>query len=288
MIEQYIPVLLTIGGTGLLGLTASLLGVFAIVREQSLLGDAISHAALPGIALTFMLTQSADPFVLLIGGAIVGVIGAIFARVVVRYTPLRHDALLGIVLSVFFGFGLVLLTVIQKQAVADQAILGKFLFGNAATLLTYDVAVLSGIAICICSIVLLLWKECKMLAFDPQFAHSCGYRVLTLDALVTVLTVCTIVIGLYLVGVLLMSSLLIAPAAAARQWTSRLETMAIIAAGIGLVASILGTTISSFGPQVPTGPVIVIVMSICVGVSLLFAPHRGIVWSMKRTRKTTQ
>ncbi len=280
MIGQYLPVMLTIGGTGLLGLTTSLLGTFAIVREQSLLGDAMSHAALPGIATIFMLTQSSDPFVLMFGGAVSGLVGALFARIVVRYTTLKHDALLGIVLSVFFGSGLVLLTVIQKQALAEQAILGKFLFGNAATLLTYDITVLSICAAIICVIVIALWKELKMLAFDVQFAHSCGYRVDVLDAVLTGLTVATVTIGLYLVGVLLMSSLLIAPAAAARQWASRMETMAMIAAGIGVSASIVGTTISSIAAQVPTGPVIVILMTVCVVISLLLAPHRGLVWGV--------
>lgn len=284
MIVQYVPLMLTIGGTGLLGVTASLLGTFAILREQSLLGDAMSHAALPGIAAAFLLTQSGDPFVLMIGGAVSGLLGALFARIVVRYTTLKHDALLGIVLSVFFGGGLVLLTVIQKQALAEQAILGKFLFGNAATLLTYDILVLSCVAIVMCTTVIAFWKELKMLAFDPQFAYSCGYRVDLLDGVLTILTVGTVVVGLHLVGVLLMSSFLIAPAAAARQWTSRMEYMALIATGIGVGSSMIGTGMSSMVAQVPSGPVIVIIMSICVGVSLAFAPGRGIVWSMKRHR----
>lgn len=281
MITDYLPLILPIAGTGLLGITTSLLGVFAIVREQSLLGDAMSHAALPGIAAAFLLTQANDPFILMIGGAVSGLMGALFARIVVRYTTLKHDALLGIVLSVFFGGGLVLLTVIQKQALAEQAILGKFLFGNAATLLTYDIFVLSSIAIAIAVAVIALWKEFTMIAFDPEFAYSCGYSVNALDAVLTILTVCTVVIGLYLVGVLLMSSLLIAPAASARQWTSRMGPMAVIAASIGLGSSVIGTSISSMAAQVPTGPVIVVIMSICVVVSLLCAPGRGLLWSVR-------
>jgi len=284
MIAAYVPLIITVVGTGLLGLSASVLGVFATLRRQSLIGDAVSHAALPGIVMAFMITQSRDPFILMIGGGIAGTIGALAARSIMYYVKLAYDAVLGIILSVFFGIGLILLTMVQKTEASDQAILGKFLFGNAATLLMYDMIVLASIALLICICIYCIWKECKLLAFDEQFAYSCGYPVRALDVFLTVLTVITIVVGLHLVGVLLMSSFFIAPAAAARQWTARLEPMVAVASVFGIVSSISGTLVSSSMPHVPTGPAIVIVMSICVLISLLFAPHRGIVSSRIRKR----
>jgi len=286
MIGAYLPVVITIIGTGLLGLTSSVLGVFAVLRRQSLLGDAISHAALPGIVLMFLCTQVSDPLVLTLGGGIAGILGALLVRYVVQYTGISYDAVLAVVLSVFFGTGLMLLTVVQKRAYGEQAILGKFLFGNAATLLVYDLLVLAGIALCICMCLYMCWKECKLLAFDEQFAYSCGYRIQLMDALLTGLIVGAVVIGLHLVGVLLMSSLLIAPAAAARQWTSRIEYMALVAGVLGVGCCIVGSLVSNVAPQVPTGPVIVILMSICVAVSLSFG-HIMRMWRRANTSLRT-
>ena len=129
-------------GTMLVGAVAGGMGVFAVLRRQSLLGDAISHAALPGIALMFWLGNATNPYVLLLGGGIAGCIGAFVVTLVARVTPLKKDALLGIILSVFFGFGIVIKTMIQKQGLAHQAVLGKFFFGNASTLLPTDILVI--------------------------------------------------------------------------------------------------------------------------------------------------
>jgi len=288
MMGEYAPLLTTLAGTGLLGLTASVLGVFAVLRKQSLLGDAISHAAFPGIAATLYITGSSNPSVLTCGGCIAGMIGAVCAQQIAQYSRIKYDALLAIVLSVFFGFGLMIVTMIQKYAFAEQSVLGKFLFGNAATLLMHDIGILAGVSVCICLAVYVLWKEMTLLAFDRQFAHSIGYTTYLLDALMTALLVVTVSVGLHLVGVLLMSSLLIAPAAAARQWTRRITSMTAVSGGIGVMSSVTGTLLSSLEPNVPTGPVIVIVLSVCVVVSLIAAPHRGIMWEWLQRRRIRQ
>lgn len=281
---HYYTLFLVIAGAGLIGSIAGGIGAFALVRGQSMLGDAMSHAALPGIALMFLMTGSTDPFVLLLGGSIAGGCGALFVSLVLHKTTLKRDALLGIVLSVFFGFGIVLKTIIQKRSIEHQAILGKFFFGNASTLLPRDVLFLACIGVAIFLIIFFFWKEFKILAFDRDYAFVLGYPVLFLDILLTILIVIAIVMGLHAVGVLLMSAMLIAPAAAARQWTSRLSKLFFLAVIFGAFSGIGGAFLSSQFRHIPTGPMIVILASICVSVSLVFSPHRGVlrhIWSRK-------
>lgn len=269
-------------GTLLLGALSGAVGVFAILRKKSLLGDAISHAAFPGIALAFLLTWSKNPLILLAGGACTGMVGAACVTLITHYSSLKHDTALGIVLSVFFGSGLVLLTHIQKLAVSNQAVLNKFLFGNAATLLPEDIALIACVSILFFVLFILFWKELSIIAFDAAYAQALGYRVIQWDMFLSFLLVIVIVVGLQTVGVVLMSSLLIAPAAAARQWTNSLPKMIVLASFFGAISSALGAVISSMVDQLPTGPVIVVVVSLLVVGSLLFAPARGLLWHAKR------
>jgi manganese/zinc/iron transport system permease protein len=265
-------------GVAVLGIVGGALGSFAMLRRQSLLGDAMSHAALPGVVLAFMFTGSKSPVVLLLGAAVAGLISTLIMIGINRYTRIKEDSALGIILSVFFGFGLLLLTFLQRNPDARQAGLNKFLFGQAATLLVQDVLVMSlfgGVALLL---MLLFWKEFKLLAFDRDFGASLGYPMTLLEILITVLLVIAIVIGLQAVGVVLMSAMVVAPAAAARQWTNRLGLMVALAALFGALAGISGALISSTGAGLSTGPVIVLCISLIVVLSLLVAPNRGVVW----------
>lgn len=270
---------MVMSGTMLLGMTSGALGTFALLRRQSLLGDAISHAALPGIALMFLATHTKNPAILLSGGALSGGVGTLLILLVTHKTTIKKDAILGIVLSVFFGFGLVLLTLIQKLPIANQAVLNKFLFGNASTLLFEDIALIAGVSCVLLLLVGIFWKEFSLLAFDAPFAQTLGYRTAYIEILLTFLIVITIVIGLQTVGVVLMSSMLIAPAAAARQWTTRLSSMVILAGFFGALCGMSGAIVSSMYNRLPTGPTIVVIASMLVVVSLLFAPNRGIISS---------
>jgi manganese/zinc/iron transport system permease protein len=269
-------------GSATLGLVSGVLGAFAVLRRQSLLGDAISHAALPGIALAFLLTGSKAPLVLILGAAIAGWLGTLAVMVAIRNTRIKQDAALGMVLSVFFGFGILLLTFIQKLPEASQAGLDKFLFGQAATLVQRDVVTMAVLGAIALFVVVLLWKEFKLLSFDPDFAGSLGFRTGFLDVLLTTLIVIAIVVGLQTVGVVLMSAMIVAPAAAARQWTQRLSVMVILSGVIGGLVGLLGAVTSSVVPRLPTGPTIVVYVSIVVLFSLLFAPQRGILARMRR------
>jgi manganese/zinc/iron transport system permease protein len=269
-------------GSATLGLVSGVLGAFAVLRRQSLLGDAISHAALPGIVLAFLLTGSKAPLVLVLGAAIAGWLGTLAVLVAVRHTRIKQDAALGMVLSVFFGFGILLLTFAQKLPQASQAGLDKFLFGQAATLVQRDVvtmALLGGVAL---FVVALLWKEFKLLSFDPAFASSLGFPTGLLDIALTSLIVIAIVVGLQTVGVVLMSAMIVAPAAAARQWTEQLNVMVILSGAFGALVGVLGAVTSSVVPRLPTGPTIVLLVSIIVLLSLLFAPDRGILARLRR------
>ena len=275
----------TVGlGAAFLGIVNGVLGSFAVLRKQSLLGDAISHAALPGIALAFLLTGSKATIVLLLGAAAAGWIGTLLVMNIVKNTRVKYDSALGLVLSVFFGFGLVLLTYIQRMPVASQAGLDTFLFGQAATLLARDVATIGILGLAVLLIVLAVWKEFKLLCFDPDFALSLGFPIRWLDVLLITLLVTSIVIGLQTVGVVLMSAMVVAPAAAARQWTDRLGAMVAISAFFGALAGAGGALVSSLTARLPAGPTIVLCLTAIVLVSLLAAPNRGVVWKWARER----
>lgn len=269
-------------GTVVLGATSGMLGSFAVLRKESLLGDAISHAALPGIVLAFMFTGSKESYVLLIGALIVGLIGTIWIRGIVNKTHLKTDAALGLILSIFFGFGMLLLTYVQKLPNANQAGLDKYLFGQAATLVDKDVYILIGVTVVALIVLLLFWKEFKIMLFDTDYAKTLGFNVKLIDILITFFIVLTIVLGLQTVGVVLMSALLLAPAAAARQWTNSLGKMVVIAAFIGALSGLIGTGISASESNLSTGPVIVIVASALVLFSFIFSPIRGILFQQIR------
>ena len=280
------PTLRTVSlGSAALGVVSGGLGTFAVLRKQSLLGDAISHAALPGIALAFLLTGSKDPLVLVLGAAAAGWIGTLFVMAIVRQTRIKEDSALGLVLSVFFGFGLMLLTFIQHRPDAAQAGLDRFLFGQAATMLERDVAIIAWLGIAAYAVAMIFWKEFKLLAFDPGFGASVGIRMRAVDVVLTSVLVIAVVVGLQTVGVVLMAAMVVAPAAAARQWTDRLGVMVALSAAFGALAGVAGALLSASAANLPTGPMIVLCLTAIAMLSILFAPNRGLVWSSMRHRR---
>jgi manganese/zinc/iron transport system permease protein len=269
-------------GTAILGAVCGMLGSFAVLRKQSLLGDAISHAALPGIAIAFLITGAKDTNSLLVGALISGLIGTFWIRGIVTKTHLKSDTALGLILSLFFGFGMLLLTFIQKQPNANQAGLDKYLFGQAATLVESDVwmmAIVTGICL---FVLLIFWKEFKTLLFDADYTKTLGFNTKFIDILITSFIVLAIVLGLQTVGVVLMSAMLLAPAAAARQWTNSLAVMVFLAALFGAYSGVLGTAMSASQNNLSTGPVIVLVASVFVGFSFIFSPSRGLLFKQIR------
>jgi manganese/zinc/iron transport system permease protein len=269
-------------GAATLGIVSGALGAFAVLRRQSLLGDAISHTALPGVAVAFLLTGARAPLILMAGAAATGWLGTLAVMAIVRNSRVKQDSALGLVLAVFFGLGLVLLTYVQRMPQAGKAGLDKFLFGQASALLASDVWTMAGVGVAALFLLVLFWKEFKLLSFDQEFGLSMGFPMRAVDVLLTSLLVVAIVIGLQTVGVVLMSAMVVAPAAAARQWTDRLGGMVALSAAFGALAGLTGAVLSSMTERLPTGPTIVLCISAIVMISILFAPNRGLVYNRLR------
>ena len=262
-------------GAALLGMASGMIGSFAVLRRQSLLGDVVSHAALPGIAAVFLMTGTKDTVWLLIGALCSGLTATGFIIGVVRYSRVKFDTALALGMSVFFGLGLVLLTYVQKIPNSNQAGLQRFIFGQAAVLLKSDILVIAITGAVLLALTLLFWKEFKLLSFDPEFARSLGLPTRSLNVLLSAMTVAAIIAGLQTVGVILMSAMLVAPAVAARQWTNRLGVMVGLAALFGAVSGVAGTLASSALPKLPAGPAIVVAADILVLISLALGRARS-------------
>lgn len=270
--------LVVAAGTAVLGFSSGLIGSFAVLKKQSLLGDAVSHSALSGIALMFLITGSKSMPMFLLGAFMAGVVSVYLISKIVRSSKTDYGTALALVMSVLFGVGLVLLTVIQRQPNANQAGIESFIFGSAAAMIKSDVILLLAVSAVLVAVTTLFWKELKIYSFDPEFARTLGYSPTLLNGLLTFLIVGAVIVGIQTVGVILMSAMLIAPAVAARQWTDKLWVMVLLAAIIGAVSGVAGAVMSSLIDKMPTGPAIVVVVSTIVLLSLLVAPKRGVLW----------
>lgn len=272
-------------GAAILGVVGGVLGSFAVLRRQGLYGDALAHATLPGVCVAFILAGTKAPAILLAGAAVSASLGALLILAVVGATRVKQDAALGIVLSVFFGFGTVLLTYIAGTGNSGQAGLDRFIFGQAATLVADDVLTMGVLGGGSLVLVALLFKEFKLLSFDPAFAASAGYPVGRLNLLLTSLMVVSIIIGIQTVGVILMAAMLITPAAAARQWTESLGLMIVVSGLFGATSGVTGAVISASGPDLPTGPLVVLVATAILLVSLILGRSRGFLWERIRVSR---
>lgn len=271
-------------GCMLLGLSSGVIGSFSYLRKQSLMGDALAHAALPGVCIAFMLSGSKSILLFLLGAAIAGFIATFGIGYITRHTRIKQDTALAIVLSVFFGFGTVLLTHIQHSGNSNQSGLDKFLFGQAASMVFYDVVVMALISLFLVGVCSLFYKEFKLLSFDPGFARGLGYPVAILDQLIMFLMVVAVVVGIQAVGIVLMAALLITPAVSARYWTERLGIMVILSGLFGSMSGVVGTFISANGSNLPTGPLTVLASTALFLFSLGFAPNRGLLSKLLRRK----
>ena len=270
-------------GGSILGVLSGVLGCFAVLRRESLLGDALSHAALPGVAIAFLLVGR-ELSLLLIGAGIASWIGLRFVSLILSTTRLKQDTALGIVLASWFAAGIALLAYIQSLPDASQAGLDHFIFGQAAAIVESDVILVSAVGAIVLLVLALFWKEFKLVTFDPEFASANGFRTGLINTLLSTLIVVAIVLGLQLAGVILMVGMLIAPAIAARQWTHQLFQMVILSAVFGAFAGGIGAVISALDSDIPTGPMIIVVAFVLVVLSISLAPERGLVWSRLRQR----
>ena len=271
-------------GAASLGVVSGVVGSYAVLRKQSLVGDVMSHAALPGIVLAFIVMGVKEQLPILIGAALSAVLAVFLINLVTHNSRIKTDSAMGMALSVFFGLGLVLLTYAQKMPDANQAGLDKFLFGQAEALVEKDVLVIGLTGVFALLVVGLFWKEFKLLCFDPDFGGTMGFSMKSLDLLVTAVIVSAIVIGLQTVGVVLMSSMLIAPAVAARQWTAGMGSMVILAASVAAVSGVTGVALSAGLENVPTGPAVIVCVSVIAFFSVLFSPNGFFTLKLKDAR----
>ncbi|MDR2884088.1 MAG: metal ABC transporter permease [Deferribacteraceae bacterium] len=265
------------GGAALLGAISGIIGSLAMLKKNSLLADAVSHASLPGIVLAFMLTGSRTHSVLIIGAAIAGCFAASNMFLLVKKGHLKKDSSLSLMLSMYFGLGMVLLSYIQYKPNTAPAGIETFLFGQAATMLVSDIQVIAVIGGIILFLLIVFWKELLLVAFDSEYAAGTGLPVTKLELLFLFMLVGSVIIGLQTVGVVLMSALLVTPAAAARQWTNNIVVMMLLASFFGALSGVIGSVASSFIPNLPTGPAIIVCISLIALLSFFLAPCRGII-----------
>lgn len=277
-------------GATLLGIAAAVVGALAVLRRRSLLGDAVAHAALPGICLAYLVVGERSYPAFMIGALIIGVLAALFVSFVKAGSRVKEDAAIALSIGGFFGIGIVLSQMIQKRPAGNAAGLDTFIFGKAASMVGDDVRWIIGVTGVVLSVVLLLYKEFKVLCFDRDFASALGMPTFVIDmVLMALVCICTVV-GLPAVGVVLVVALLVIPGVAARFWTDRLGPMLLIAGAFGGFAGLMGTVLSATVPALPgalsrgwpTGPLIVLVAALCFATSLLFAPRRGLAADLVR------
>jgi len=278
-------------GSVLITASSALVGSFTFLNKKSLLGDAIAHAVLPGICLGFILSGTKNPLYLIPGAFITGWLSLQVIQMITTRSRIKEDTAIGMVLSVFFGFGILLLTIIQKSGNANQSGLDHFLFGKAASLVGSDLLVFSIVAAVLIVVVILFLKEFEVVAFDRNYAAVLGLPVKRIELLLTSLIVLAVVIGIQAVGVVLMAAVLITPAAVARFWTDSIRIMLVIAFITGAISGLAGAYISYTAPAMPTGPWIVIVVSTLALLSFFLAPKKGIInrqLKQKRFQRTIQ
>jgi manganese/zinc/iron transport system permease protein len=282
------PDAVVVVGAAVIGLAAGVLGALAVLQQRSLVGDALAHAALPGVALAFIVTGAKDPTTLLLGAALTGLVGSLMMVGIERSSRTRPDAAIGVVLSGFFSLGIVLLTYVAGTGNAQQAGLERYLFGQAAGLLESDVDAMAVLAAIGIGLVAIAFRALKTTLFDRSFAATAGLPVRAIEIAGTALLVVAIIIGLRAVGAILMVAMLVVPTVTARQFADRLSRLLPLAGAVGMLVGVVGALIAA-RTAVPTGPVIVLVGVALAVLAVLFAPGRGVLWRARargRARRT--
>lgn len=281
-----------VAGTTLLGAASGVVGTFLLLRRRALMSDAISHATLPGIVMAFMvmtaLGASGKNFaVLLLGAAIAGVLGMFGVIAIARWTRLKDDTALAVVLSTTFALGIALLGMATRQGAGNAAGLETYIYGKTASMLRADAMIIAGVAVLSIATCFLLTKEFTLLCFDRNFAAAQGWPALLLDVVLMALVVLVTVAGLQAVGLILVVAMLIVPPAAAQFWTRRLRPSMVLAGILGAASAWAGCTLSALLPNIPAGAVIVLCASTVFVASLLFGRRRGLVPNWWRRRRLT-
>lgn len=274
-------------GTFLLAAIAGAVGCITVLKGQSLIGDAIGHAAFPGIVLSFMLFLQREPVLLTLGAVVSGTTAFMLIQVIKENSKLELDAILAVILSSFFGAGMVLKSHIQGNSAykdAAQSGLSSYIFGQAAYIMKDDVKLILYIGIPTLILLILFYKEIKLFLFDEIYARTIGIKTVLLYGIILVMTMGIIAAGLKLVGAILISSLLIIPAITALQWSEKFSKVLIIAGVTGGVSALIGTYISTVYDGMSTGATIILVMGSFAVISLVIGPH-GMISNIKMRRR---
>lgn len=273
--------------TVLLGSASGLMGSFLLLRKRSLMGDTLSHATLPGICIAFFVGvllggDGKSLTLLLVGATVTGILGCMTVLFIRNHSRIKDDTAMGIVLSVFFGAGVVLLTMITKMPGGAAAGLESFIYGKTAAMVYSDFKLLMIVTICVLIVTILFFKEFRLLCFDESYAAAQGWPVKWLDVVLLALVTAVTVAGLQSVGLILIIAFLIIPAAAARFWTDHLNQMLLGAAFIGGVSGWVGASVSALIPNMPAGALIVLVAASFFTISVLFGAKQGVLISWFR------
>jgi manganese/zinc/iron transport system permease protein len=262
--------------TMMLGAAAGLIGSLAYWKRQSLMSDTLAHAALPGVVLGFALAGEKHLLLMIAGAAVSALLGAWLVMAIRASSRVKEDTAMGIILSVFFGLGIMLITMVNRMPGGNQSGLDSFIFGQAASMVRSDVYTMIGVALLVVSVTLVSFKEWKLFLFDPQFAGGMGLSGKLMNGIYVAVLVLVIVVGIQAVGVILMAALLIIPPVSARYWTNSFGRMVLLSALFGGGAGVMGTLASTYGSGWPTGPFVVIAAAGLFLTSLVFGIRKGL------------
>lgn len=262
----------------LLGGVSGAVGTFNFLRKKTLVGETVAHSMLPGVLIAFILSGVKNPLVLITGAAISGWLSIWVVDYITRHSKIKGDSALAIVLSSFFGLGIVMLTVIQRTSGKEQSGLDHYIFGNAAAMTPEDSLVFGSISLIVLAIVFWHYFSLKAVVFNQDFAQSIGINTRWTEAIISFITILSISVGIKAVGIVMMSALLIIPPTAARFWTDSLSKMLVVSGIFGAVSGWLGAFVSYSYSSMPTGPWTIVIISIIAFVSMMFAPKKGVVF----------
>ncbi len=268
---------LVLVGVLMISISSALIGNYAFLRKRAMIGDAVAHSVFPGVCLSFIVNGEKNPLMILAYSIITGLIAMFLIDVVSKHKRVKTESAIGIVLSLFFGLGIVMLSYIQGNMGSQQSGLGHFFFGQAASLSEQDIDVISIVSLVIIVGVVIFYRGFKTVSFDRSYASARGYKVVLLESLISILTVMAIAIGINAVGIVLMAALLLTPASSARLWTSSLSMMMLLGVMFSVISTVMGTYMSYAVDKSPTGPWIVVFLSVIALGSILIAPKKGVI-----------
>ena len=286
ILTQYSFIVVALG-TSLLAISTAMIGSVNILKGQSLIGDAVGHSSFLGVVLAFLLFTQKHPVILMCGAIVAGVAAFSMISTVANNSKVEADTAMAIILSAFFGLGMVFKSYMQgnsKFSKASQSGLANYIFGQAAYMLREDVVIIFAVSIIAISLFVIFYKEIKIHVFDSDYAKTIGINEGLMSGLIMFMTMVLIAAGLKAVGTILISSMLITPAVVGMQWSDGYDRVLLISAIVGAFSALSGTILSSLIEGFSTGPSIVLVMSVIAVLSVLLSP-KGLISTYFKKRR---